>query len=138
DEPDGTKTTYIVDLEKLLEKGDASLDMKLWAGDFVFVPDAASIFIEGAVINPGTYPVREGKTTVSEAIVMAGGTASFARRSNITLIRNLNNGGKQSLQLNLNKIREGQMEDPVLNEKDVVIVGASGFKRFFYGLRINA
>ena len=138
DEPDGSKTTYLVDLDRLLEKGDPALDMELLPGDLVYVPEAANIFVEGAVFKPGSYPVAEGKTTVSEAIVMAGGTLSFANRSKVTLIRNLNNGSRQSIALNLNKIRNGQMDDPVLNEKDVVIVGASGFKKFFYGLRINA
>ena len=138
DEPDGSKTTYLVDLDRLLEKGDPSLDMELMPGDLVYVPEAANIFVEGAVFNPGSYPVAEGKTTVSEAIVMAGGTLSFANRSKVTLIRNLDNGSRRSISLNLNRIRNGQMEDPVLGEKDVVIVGASGFKKFFYGLRINA
>ena len=138
DETDGSKTTYLVDLDRLLEKGDPGLDMELMPGDLVYVPEAANIFVEGAVFNPGSYPVAEGKTTVSEAIVMAGGTLSFANKGNITLIRNLDNGSRQSVALNLNKIRNGQMNDPVLNEKDVVIVGASGFKKFFYGLRINA
>ena len=138
DEPDGSKTTYLVDLDRLLEKGDPSLDMTLMPGDLIYVPEASNIFVEGAVLQPGPYPVAEGKTTVTEAIIMAGGTASFAKRSDVILVRNLDNGTKQSVKLNLDEIRDGRMADPVLGEKDVVIVGASGFKKFFYGLRINA
>jgi len=137
DEPDGSKTTYLVDLERLLEKGDPTLDMVLQPGDLVYVPEASNIFVEGAVLNPGAYPVDEGKTTVTEAIIMAGGPARYSN-DKVTLFRNLGNGSRQSIPLDLDDLRSGQIEDPVLGEKDLVIVGTSGLKSFFYGLRLNA
>jgi polysaccharide biosynthesis/export protein len=135
-EEDGSKDTYLVDLDDLVSSDTPDSNLELQPGDLVYVPEAANVFVEGAVDKPGAYPINRGKTTLSEAIIMAGGVASIAN-SDVTLIRYLGNGRKEVLNLNLNSIQEGLETDPLLNEKDAIIVGASGIKSFLYGFRIS-
>ncbi|MEW6144678.1 MAG: polysaccharide biosynthesis/export family protein [Thermodesulfobacteriota bacterium] len=133
----GGKSSYLVDLDKVVSGNGADMDLDIQPGDLVYVPEAANVFVEGAVTKPGAYPINQGKTTLSEAIVMAGGVASYADKSDIKLIHHTDSGRKEIVEVDLNSIHEGGAEDPLLNEKDAVIVGASGIKKFFYGLQFN-
>jgi polysaccharide export outer membrane protein len=136
-EADGSKNSYLVDLDELISSKNPENNIELKPGDLVFVPEAANVFVEGAVSKPGAYPINEGKTTLSEAITMAGGVSSVADKGDIKLIRNLGNGGKEVVDLDINRIRNGEEEDPILNEKDAIVVGASSIKSFIYGFKIN-
>jgi polysaccharide export outer membrane protein len=137
-ENDG-QSKIMVDLDDLLKKedtqGQANLQMR--AGDKVYVPEASNVFVDGAVRTPGSYPINEGETTLSQAIVMAGGIASYADDSDVSLVRYMGNGKREVINVDLESIQNGASEDPVLNEKDAIVVGASGFKSFFYGLNFN-
>ncbi len=133
---DGSKDSYLIDLDDLVSSGTPDSNLELKPGDLVYVPEAANVFVEGAVRQPGAYPINEGKTTLTEAVIMAGGVASIAN-DDVTLIRYLGNGNKEVVNLNLDSIQSGQEKDPILNEKDAVIVGASGLKSFLYGFKIS-
>ena len=37
----------------------------------------------------------------------------------------------------MDDINQGSAQDPILGEKDAIVVGASGIKSFFYGLNFN-
>jgi protein involved in polysaccharide export with SLBB domain len=66
------------DLYDLLLKGDKAKDARLLSGDVIYIPPAsASIALAGSVNMPAIYELRE-KTTLSEAIEMAGGLATTA------------------------------------------------------------
>jgi polysaccharide biosynthesis/export protein len=62
----------IVVNRKDLELGRAGRDVVLQDGDIVNVPQAKRFYISGFVKNPGYYVLDTG-TTVSQAIVLAGG-----------------------------------------------------------------
>jgi polysaccharide export outer membrane protein len=136
-EADGSKNSYLVELDELISSKNPENNIELKPGDLVFVPEAANVFVEGAVGKPGAYPINEGKTTLSEAITMAGGVSSVADKGDIKLIRSLASGGKEVVALNMNRIRNGEEEDPILNEKDAIVVGASSIKSLIYGIKIN-
>ena len=57
-----------------LELGRAGRDITLQDGDIVNVPVAKRFYISGFVKNPGSYVLDTG-TTVSQAIILAGGLA---------------------------------------------------------------
>lgn len=129
----------VVDLDDLFEKTGPSnqANLVISSGDKIYVPEASDVFVDGAVGSPGSYPIDDGETTLSQAISMAGGLASYADEGDVSLIRYLSDGRREVVTVDLDSIRGGTMQDPVLNEKDAIVVGASGFKSFFYGLNIN-
>jgi len=128
----------VVDLDDLFEKTGSSnqVNLLISSGDKIYVPEASDVFVDGAVGSPGSYPIDDGETTLSQAISMAGGLASYADGGDVSLIRYLSDGRKEVVTVDLGSIRDGTMQDPVLNEKDAIVVGASGFKSFFYGLNV--
>ncbi len=67
--------TYTVDLERLFYEGDLSLNMVLRHGDVVTVPDRRQrkIFVLGEVMQPKSYLLQRGRTSLAEALSDAGG-----------------------------------------------------------------
>jgi polysaccharide export outer membrane protein len=67
--------TYHVDLDRLLYEGDLSLNMVLRHGDVVTVPDLRQrkIFVLGEVMQPKSYLLQRGRTSLAEALSDAGG-----------------------------------------------------------------
>lgn len=138
-EKTGRQEKIMVDLDDLFEKTGSSdqANLVISSGDKIYVPEASNVFVDGAVGKPGSYPIDDGETTLSQALTMAGGLTSYADRGDVSLIRYLSDGRREVETVDLNSIREGAIQDPVLNEKDAIVVGTSGFKSFFYGLNLN-
>ncbi|MDA2919007.1 polysaccharide export protein [Desulfobacterota bacterium AH_259_B03_O07] len=138
-EENGRKQAYMVDLDELLQKGDAAkeINLVLKPGDVIYVPEAGNVFVEGAVRSPGSIQIKEGLTTVSQVISEAGGFTSYANSRDVTLIRYLGNGERELIKLDLDQIRDGAVEDPKVNDRDAIVVASSGFKRLIYGLRLS-
>ncbi len=87
------------------------------------------ITVDGQVDNPGLYPVV-GRMTLMRAVATAGGTAEFAKLSDVVIFRTVN--GEQLAGLyNLKAIRRGNYNDPEVFANDVVVVGDSQARRIF-------
>ena len=84
--------TIRVDLASL-QKGALAQNFVLRAGDTVFVPRAATLFVSGHVKTPGEYPIRAGMT-VRQAITLAGGVTDRGSTRRLQIIRQVN--GKET------------------------------------------
>lgn len=84
-----------LDLYDFLLRGDSSRDVRLQAGDAVFIPPVGPrATVAGAVTRPAVYEMS-GMLTVRGAIDLAGGLAGNARRGQVTLERVDANGQRQ-------------------------------------------
>lgn len=77
--------TIRVDL-KTLQSGTLTENVVLRAGDTVFVPRAATVFVSGHVKTPGEYAIRTGMT-VRQAIALAGGVTDRGSTRRLQIIR---------------------------------------------------
>jgi polysaccharide export outer membrane protein len=128
--------TYIIDLEKMLMKGDLTLNLPLIHGDVLNVPVSGKVFVGGEVNKPGGYPLRGKKMTVSQAIAMGEGLKQKADGSETKIFRySGKETEKEILPVDVYAIEKGQAEDPYLKENDIVIVPKSGMKSFLIELR---
>ncbi len=78
-----------IDLQRLLEEGDTSVNVTVRDQDSVFIPKADLFYINGQVHKPAAYKCSP-ETTLLKAITMAGGFTNIASRSRIKIIRNKN------------------------------------------------
>jgi polysaccharide export outer membrane protein len=76
----------VVDLKRLIEKGDTSLDVAIMDGDSIFVAEAGVFYITGEVKKPDAYKLEAG-TTVIKAITVAGGFTDHAARDKVIVVR---------------------------------------------------
>lgn len=82
------------------------------------------ITIEGAVAKPGIYPVT-GQVTLLRALALAGGGAAYSDLSDIMVFRVAQNGAKVTQTHDLDKIRAGELPDPLVLADDVIVVKRS-------------
>ena len=131
----GAEKSVEIDLDLLLDKGQSNLNIPIQMGDVVYIPEAGVVYVDGAVDNPGSFPLEEDMT-VSQAVTAAGGFSDVASASDVRLVRNIN-GQVQVTPIDLEQIHEGTTEDIELQDQDVVVVGKSGFKSFLDAIRFG-
>lgn len=87
------------------------------------------VTVDGAVTEPGLYPVSN-QMTLMRAIASAKGATEFASLGDVVILRTVNGQAMAGL-YNLSAIRTGAYDDPVIYANDVVIVGDSPTRRLF-------
>lgn len=81
--------------------------------------------VEGAVASPGVYPIS-GRTTLLQAIAQAKGLTRIAERQ-VAVFRKVDNA-RVANRYDLEAIRSGAKEDPVILAGDVLVVGESAIR----------
>ncbi len=84
------------------------------------------VTIEGAVKKPGVYPIRS-KTTLLQLTAMAGGLDDAADHTGLVIMRQ-DKGKRSARTFNIDDVRAGRTEDPMIEQGDVVIVSHSAMK----------
>ncbi|BCF97203.1 exopolysaccharide biosynthesis protein BceE [Paraburkholderia sp. PGU19] len=66
---------YVLDANRMLDKGDTTQNVMLEPGDIVNVPDRSDtrIFVMGEVKSPVPVPMNKGELTIADALTQAGG-----------------------------------------------------------------
>lgn len=122
--------TFSINLDKLFSQGNPELNIILREGDVINVPidRIISIYVLGAVNNPGALEVKESEAiTVLQAIAKAGGFSERAAKTRVKVIRQTAEGKKKTMKINVKDIIKGQKEDIILQEGDVVVVPETFF-----------
>jgi polysaccharide export outer membrane protein len=86
------------------------------------------VTVEGAVKKPGVFPIR-GKTSLLQLVATAEGLDPVAD-STVVVFREVD-GKRSAARFELNDIRSGHAEDPVIQSGDVVVVSNSTIKETF-------
>jgi polysaccharide export outer membrane protein len=107
----------VIDLERLIKKGDTSLNIPVLDNDSIYISKAKTYYVSGEVNKPDSYKF-ESDLTVIKAITMAGGFSKIAAKNKVQIIR-ISNGQKRVFE-NVN------MDEPVLPD-DVIVVPESFF-----------
>lgn len=97
----------------------------------ISVLEAASqkIIVEGEVDKPGSYPIK-GKSTLLEALALAGGPDRTARLNEVIVFRRRADGD-YAARFDVKQIRANLQPDPVLEGGDTVVVGINQASRFY-------
>jgi len=113
----GIPKTISVDLNALIERGDATKNIQIFGGDTVSISKQGTCYITGEVNQPNAYPCGKG-TTLLKLISLAGGFNGKASDSSIRIIRIINGEKKifEDVELNM-----------PLQADDIIIVPESFF-----------
>jgi polysaccharide export outer membrane protein len=126
-----------IDLDRLLNKAEASLNVPIRGGDIVSVPkqDVRLFYVIGDVVNAGGYEIpKEGSLLVTQAVARAGGPARTAKPKDGRLLRYGEGGERQEIVFNLENIIEGKSADFSVRPNDVIFVPGSKVKTLGWGL----
>lgn len=123
---DGKQTRTQIDLDRLINQADMSLNMRLRPGNIVMVPfDRLSrVYVSGAVQDPGAVEFSDGEgITVLQAITAAGGPNERTKLSKVSVLRPNPDGSQEKIKVDVKKIQRGKAPDLPLRNNDVVVVG---------------
>ncbi len=118
----------VIDLDELLINGRAELNIPIFSGDVVQVPQGGIFFVDGAVRAPGEFHLK-GKTSLTQAISMAKGMDVTAKHSDVKLYRDNGTRERTIITVDYDSILTGKSRDVPIQEKDIIIVESSGLKR---------
>ncbi len=125
----GLSDQIAVDLDELLVRANAKLNVPIYANDLITVPIAVSVtlYCLGEVTRPGALSFKStDRVTLLAAIAQAGGLTDRAA-SKILIKRAAGNGPGSELKIDYKRILAGKDPDVELREGDVVVVKESFF-----------
>ena len=115
-----------VDLKRLLDEGDTSLNVSIHDGDVIQIPSANSYFVFGEVKSPGLYSIDKD-LTILQAITKAGGFTKIAAPSRTKVIRG-KNGTEETIKVDISDIIKGDKEKNIyIKADDIVVIPESFF-----------
>jgi polysaccharide export outer membrane protein len=79
------------------------------------------ITIDGAVSKPGIYPLV-GQMTLLRALALAGGFGQIANSTEVKVFRQGEQGQRQVATFDVDRIRAGKDEDPMIRGDDLIVV----------------
>ena len=118
----GSRTVTTFDMYAMLLKGDKTKDVRLEAGDVIFVPPAGPLVgLAGEVRNPGVYELN-GNTRVKDLLYIAGGMNAQTFKGRIQYYKVYNQAYRGALEGSFSDLAEVLLEDgdvlrlfPVMN-----------------------
>lgn len=104
-------------------RGDPTANPRILSGDIVTVSEALPVYVIGGVNSPQQIPIRN-QITLSRAIATAGGLSKEGN-GKVTIFRR---EGRDSrvISADLDLIKDGKAEDPILKAFDIIDVPQKG------------
>jgi protein involved in polysaccharide export with SLBB domain len=123
-DPPHLNNTITINLNELMETGDATNNILLQAGDIVTVPHSGIVYVLGAVARPGGFVLANdrGQMTTLKVLSLAGGLSPTAKRDHAVIVRKDSQGQQHEVAVDLKKVMERQAEDVQLQPSDILIV----------------
>jgi polysaccharide export outer membrane protein len=142
------KTTSMSDLDKIDDKGDEIITIRLqdllesgnpvynipvYGGDVISVPSAGIVYVLGAgVSQPGGYVLSSHgeQITVLKAVALAHGLNGFAKADDAVILRmNPATGQKDSLPVHIKQMENRKTDDVVMRSNDILYIPDSAGKK---------
>jgi polysaccharide export outer membrane protein len=118
-----------IDLNRLLYTRDPGLNIEIRPLDTVSVSNADVVYVNGAVKLPGGFVLDDRPTvTVVQAISMAGGFTTTAKRGGAKIFRTQKDGSKIEVPVDMGKVLKGKADDITLAANDILYVPDSRTK----------
>jgi polysaccharide export outer membrane protein len=133
-EPPPLSNTITINLNELVQSGNATNNILLQAGDIVTVPHAGIAYILGAVNRPGGYVMANDRSQMStlKLLALSGGLSRTAKKDRAVIIRKDNQGQQHEVAVDLKKVLERAAEDVPLQPSDILYVPESASKQAMY------
>jgi len=132
-----SKQTIVLDLDRLIERGDTRLNLAIYGGDTITVPPQKTLYVYviGFVRRPGQVTIPPGSDSVRaiHAIAMAGGLDATARVQKCRLMRE----GHGTVKVDLRKVVDGRRPPLYMEPGDQLIVGATWLAKVLEFVKIG-
>src|SRR5216684_2419183 len=130
-DPPHLNNIITINLNELMESGDATNNIILQAGDIVTVPHSGIVYVLGAVSKPGGFVLANdrGQLTTLKILALAGGLSPTAKSDHAVIVRKDNQGQQHEVAVDLKKVMQRQSEDLQLQPSDILYVPNSASRQ---------
>jgi protein involved in polysaccharide export with SLBB domain len=121
----GKSVVEEVNLQRILDGGSLAADLALSEGDVISIPagEASVVYLTGRVSKPGSFHLTYGEKLMAyAAILQNGGFGRFADLRKAYVLRNMRDGTKTRVSLDVVAIQKGQRPDVLLQSNDIIVV----------------
>lgn len=105
--------------------GRAEANPKIVSGDIVTVHPVQPVYVLGGVASPGKISWRDG-ATISRIVAAAGGVSNKGVSGTVSIYRREPAGGNRVIQVDLDKITQGNSSDVDVKPFDIIEVPLKG------------
>jgi polysaccharide export outer membrane protein len=123
---DRTSLIQEIDLRKIIEGQDPSLNILVRSNDLITIPKAKMVYVVGEVGRPGGYVLDGHSSTISvlQALALAGGVNKTAAAKQARILRSENDGDTHRIEtrINLQKILASREPDVELHADEILFV----------------
>lgn len=103
-------------------------NVPLYPGDRVLVPRTGVVYVVGAVLHSGAYPIPpDTPMTLTQAVTLAGNTGFQAAPTETRIIRTTG-ATRREIRVNLKRVLDGKAPDPILQSDDIVMIPTNAIK----------
>jgi len=126
-QPSSLGSTITINLNELVESGNATNNIILQAGDIVTVPHAGIVYVLGAVARPGGFVLANDRSqmTTLKLLALSGGLSPTAKKDHAVIIRKDSQGQQHQVAVDLKKVMDRTGEDIQLQPSDILYVPSS-------------
>ncbi len=108
-------------------------NVPLYPGDRVIVPRTGVVYVVGAILHSGAFPISpDTPMTLMQAVTLGGGQGYQASMSDTRIIRTTG-ATRREIPVNLGKVLKGKAPDPVLQSDDIVFIPTNSMKAAIKG-----
>jgi polysaccharide biosynthesis/export protein len=108
-------------------------NIPLYPGDRVIVPRTGVVYVVGAVLHSGAYPITpDTPLTLTQAVALAGNIGFQAATTETRIIRTTG-AKRREIRVNLSRVNDGKDPDPILQNDDVVMIPTNPIKAAIKG-----
>ena len=123
--PEGAPIVLVrrIPVKGLLDAADPELNLRLFGGEEVLVPEAGKVYVVGNVRKPGAYPVRDAAdTTVLKILALSEGLTPFSAKRAYIYRREPGPGAKNEIPIELRQIMDRKSADISLQPNDILYI----------------
>lgn len=121
----------VISAQQLLHGHTSSLNLRLYGGEDIRVPEAEKIFVAGNVVHPGMYPMpNDSEMTVVKAISLSSGLAHFSGHTAYIYRRKSTETDRTEIKIEVNRIIAHKDPDIALQADDILYIPTSNGKKF--------
>jgi polysaccharide biosynthesis/export protein len=125
--------TIRIQLQDLLDTGNASFNIQVFGGDVIEVPKAGIIYVlGGGAMQPGGYAIQSHgePPTVLKAVALARGLSGYAKANDAVIYRvNPKTGEREAIPVHIKQIEKDTSEDVAMKSNDILYIPDSLAKK---------
>jgi len=130
--PDGASTGLVqrIPVKGLIDEADPTLNIRLYGGEEIRVPEAGRVYVIGNVKKSGAFPIQDsGDTTVLKVLALSEGLLPYSTNEAYIYRREAGKAGRDEIPIEISQIMNRKAPDVPLKSDDILYIPDNKHRR---------